>query len=631
MKKQYVHPALLVLLASLLLLNEPMPISALPSNISQGPYVDEIVFQVMYSQDQRILALQAGDIEIDSLCVDPIHYTVLDTDPDIELCEIVRNGYVHLTFNCEKYPLNYSGLRRAFAFAFDQQSVIDDVLYGFGICHDSLVPQVNSWCIDDDFGYNYSLPQPDIGNAILDELGFLINTSSGYRMAPNGSSFSIDVLYSASGTHPVLYYIETAFEELHIDANMVASDWNIFREQIANHEDFDMVYWASNFEGNDIRSLMDDFTSMNAEVNGKNPSNFRNTTFDSYLDQFINSSTYEEVFEAAAEMQHILHYNVPQFVVYENVYINPYRVDRFTGHIQDTLRGICNPWTLRNIKRVDGYLGGTVTIAISDQPDSFNIYTTNSRETPIILDNLLPSLYKVGPDQSLIPDICENMLVETHDDNPEIPDGTVFYYMDLVDNATWSNGESLYGSDVSSTFVYSLQSGAFGNPAWLDFKDIDTISGSMYDALLIFNTESYWHLYDFAFDYILPDSVVGVGGIGYSNWSTWNPIFNESHPFASCGPFEFNEYDSDSYVISKYPEYHYPVNESEFPREPEPTTATTTTTTSVTTTTTTTSTGTILPTGIPPNTILTVSVSVGSSIVIIIVMVRIYRYRKNPA
>ncbi|MHA1769399.1 MAG: ABC transporter substrate-binding protein [Candidatus Thorarchaeota archaeon] len=144
-----------------------------PSDLNVGPFVDKIVYKVINNQDQRILALQAGEIEMDNSFFDPVHLATLEADPDISIFSALRNGYGHITINCRDYPVNISGFRKAFAF--DKTAVTSEVMDGFSQEHDSLVPYPNSWCIEDSLPYHYYTAQVDRGNAILDALNFTID------------------------------------------------------------------------------------------------------------------------------------------------------------------------------------------------------------------------------------------------------------------------------------------------------------------------------------------------------------------------------------------------------------------------------------------------------------------------
>ena len=345
-----------------------------------GPYVDEVIYKVISNQDQRVLALQAGEIQLDNGYFNSVYYPILNADPDISIHERERNGYGQITINCAKYPLNISGLRRAFAFAYNKTKLTYEMLNGFGIEHDSLVPQPNGWCIEDQFDWHYYDARSDIGNQILDNLGFTINATSGFRLTPNGTSFEIIIEAYSPGSTPAEVGVE-ALLSLHINASSMYSDFNDLFSRLDNHEDYDMIFNAINFYSNDIRWLAYDYWSNYADVYEENPANFRNDTYDSWRDHLLYGTTYEEVYEAAAEMQKILHYNVPKLAVYTNTYLQGYRNDVFTGHIESILYSICNQWTIRKIHTIDGIPGGSVSVGIEVPFVVFNFFVVDSTYT----------------------------------------------------------------------------------------------------------------------------------------------------------------------------------------------------------------------------------------------------------
>ncbi|TFG98052.1 hypothetical protein E4H12_07100, partial [Candidatus Thorarchaeota archaeon] len=337
--RRFVHTTTLLIVAALVVVSlREIQIGSSQSEsdfLVSGPYVDEVVFRVIANQDQRILALQNGEIEMDNNFFDPVYLTQLVADPDISIHQGVRNGYGHITINCDKYPLNVSGLRRAFAFAFDKTRVTEEYMNGFSIEHDSLVPLPNGWCAEEQFDYHYYTAQPDIGNQILEDLNFTIDEGTGFRLAPDGTPFDIEIEYSAcsceiQGQLPQIGV--DALHSLHINATIRSADFNEYISRLDSHGDYDMVSYAVNFYDNDVDWLAYEYWSEYADVPYQNPTNFRNATYDSWRDQLLYGTTYEEVYEAAAEMQKILQYNVPRLVVYENMYMQAYRNDLFTGH-----------------------------------------------------------------------------------------------------------------------------------------------------------------------------------------------------------------------------------------------------------------------------------------------------------
>jgi ABC-type transport system substrate-binding protein len=537
--------------------------AAFANDLNVGPYIDKIVFKVIANQDQRILALQAGEIEFDNSFFDPVHLPTLDADPDISIFSALRNGYGHITINCRDYPLNISGFRRAFAYAFDKTRVTVEIMDGFSQEQDSLVPYPNGWCIEDDMPYHYYTAQVEIGNAILDSLGFEIDSVSGFRTAPNGDPFNVVIEYAASspeiagGTAQIGV---DALLDLHVNAETRASDFNEYISRLDSHGDYDMVFFALNFGSNDVDWLAREYWSEYANVPYQNPTNYRNATYDSWRDQLLYSTTYEDVYEAASNMQMILQETVPRLVVYENTYMQGYRNDVYTGHVPDLGSYISGPWTFRKIHKIDGTPGGTVPVALSEEPDSFNIFTITSAYSIAVAEELWPSLYKYSPDLTPWPELAENLITETHADNADVPAGHTRFTIDIIQNATWSDDTPLTAEDVAFTYTYAFESGAYGNPGASVLGDlVAAYAPTPFRAVIEFGTESYWHFSNFAFFWIIPKHIFNdVDGIGYAGWNTWNPVFDPAQPHVNAGPFTFTDFEAgEFYEVSANPDYAY--------------------------------------------------------------------------
>jgi ABC-type transport system substrate-binding protein len=534
-----------------------------PSDLSVGPYIDTLVYKVIKDPSQTILALQAGTIEMDNSFFNPSYLAQLGADPDIEVFKALRNGYGHITINCDKYPLNISAFRRAFAYAFDQEKVTIDIMGGFSQEHDSLVPYPNGWCIEDDFTYHYYSDQTAIGAQILVDAGFTIDGETGFLLAPNGDPFDVTIQYGANseeiagGTARIG---AEALTRLHVNARAQAADFNEYISNLDSHGDYDMVFYAVNFYSNDVDWLAYEYWSENADVNYQNPTNFRNETYDTYRHDLLYGTTYEEVYAAAAAMQEVLHYNVPRLVVYENKYMQGYRNDKFTGHVEDLGRYISGPWTMRKIHNIDNSFGGVVPVGLGEEPDSFNIYVTNSAYAAAINTELWSSLYTFGPDLNPWPDLAEGYTVETNSDNPSVPLGHTRFTVDILQNATWSDGVPLTARDVAFSITYAYESADYGNPAGSDIGDlVAAYAPTDFRVIVEFNTESYWHFSNFAYDDIIPEHIFNdVDGIGYDGWNTWNPVFDADEPNVNCGPYQITDFEAgEFYELTYNPLFHY--------------------------------------------------------------------------
>ncbi|MGY5872032.1 MAG: ABC transporter substrate-binding protein [Candidatus Thorarchaeota archaeon] len=547
-------------------------IDPLPSDRHTGPYVDKVIYKVIPNQYQRLQALLDGQIEMDTAYYDPVNVQALEGDPDIGCYSALRHGYGQITINCRDYPLSISGLRRAFAFAFNKTAATYGIMDGYSQEHDSPIPYASGWCIEDELEWHYYDDRSDIGNQILDDLGFEINVTSGFRHAPNGDSFDIvvEVATYDSLSGQVGFLAVEALERLHIDARVVQSSYNEYVSRLDAHEEYDMWVYGQNFDTYDVSWLAYEYWSEYADVPYKNPTSFVNTTLDSWRNQLLYGTSYEEVYEAAAEMQKILHYEVPKLIVYQNTYTQGYRIDKFKDHVSELGGFISGRWTMRNIKNLDGSFGGEVPVAIGDTPDSFNIFTTDGAYSHYILENLYSSLYSLGPDLNPWPDLAVSMVTETHADDSYIEEGHTRFTIDIIQNATWSDGTPLTAYDIAFTFSYQYESAWFGNPAGDDISDLYAVyAPNPHRIVLEYTTESYWHFSSFAYDYIIPYHIFNdVDGIGYENWAFWNPVFNSGDPLVTSGPFILTDASEDEYELSRNPLYYYLASGT--PQPPEP-------------------------------------------------------------
>lgn len=537
-------------------------------DLNAGPYVDRIIYRIVTQYDQRILDIQSGAAEILSSYILPDDLSDFNSYADISLSDNVRNGYGHITINCNKYPLNISAFRRAFAHAFDKERVKSQLL-PVGLVsqeHDSVVPYSSSWCIEDDLRYHYYAADVARGELILNAYNFSIDPVTGYRRAPDGSPFNVSIewtdetILAANAGTVVTQAAVDALTALGIDAT-IGPAWphlDNLTKKIDNNQDFDMAFYAYNFQNTDVDWLGYHFWGELIDVPFANPCNYRNAEYDSWRERLLRSTDYDEVYRAAAAMQEILHYTVPMVVVYENISKLAYRNDLFTGHIEDPLRGIGNHLNLRNMRRIDGTPNGTVSVAISNDPDTFNIYLDANEASSQIMAQLWPSLFLQGPDLNPVPYLATNMKIETHTDNPSVPYDHTRFTIDIVQNAIWTDDTPLTAEDVVYSFIYAYESGVFGNPAGESLSNlVSAYNTSNYRAVFEFESESYWHFSDFAFDYIIPKHVYEP--IGYESWNSYDPVFvNTTQEYVTAGPFRLEQVLSGEFVeLSVNPDFWY--------------------------------------------------------------------------
>ncbi|MFW9909863.1 MAG: ABC transporter substrate-binding protein, partial [Candidatus Thorarchaeota archaeon] len=527
--------------------------------LKTGPFLDKVVYSVLTQDDQQVIALQDNEIDLIGDMVDPSFLETLNQAENIEVVNVLRNGYGYLTINTGKYPYNITAFRRALAFALDKEAISDDVWDGLSVPQDSVVAQVNPFSIEGQLPYTYYEANIPLGNQLLDDAGFLDIDDDGFREAPDGSDF--DVLVECSSSSNIAIQVgeiaEAALTAMSINANSVSTDFYEYLNRLNYHGDFDIVFLGVSYNNFDVNWLAYNYWSEYADEPFWNSPAFKNETYDSWRDQLLHATEYDEVYEAAIEMQKIWVYECPEIVCYENILLSAYRSDKFEGWVNSPIDGVPGFWTnykVRVRESLGGPFGGTLRWSNPLDIDSFNFMVSTSAYTANVLNSVYDSLIQPGPDGLDVLWLAESYTIETHDDNPAIPDGYSRFTFNILQNVTWSDGLPLTAEDVVFTMNYFRDGKS--NPQGSNLNEMTAAyAPTTYTAVIEFGTESYWHLHSIGFNSIIPKHV--FESIGADNWNTWNPD-PPREPMVTSGPFNVSEYIAGEFTELVYnPNYFF--------------------------------------------------------------------------
>ncbi len=519
-----------------------------------GGYVDEISYTPIGQDDDQIAALLNDEIDLIGSAVDPTFFQTLTEAENVEVVKTLRNGYGYITINCGKYPLNFTDFRRAIAFAVDKQKVSDEVWDGFSEPIDSVIPKVNPFSAEAKLGYSYYSANIELGNSFLDASGFIDIDDDGFREAPDGSDFNIVIECAQSSN--IAIEVGKIFEEamlaLDIDTESVPTDFYDYLNRLYFHGDYDMAFIGQSFSDFDVDWLAHEYISAYADEPYFNYPNFQNATYDSWSDQLLHSNTYNEVYEAAIEMQKIFAHECPIIFCYENYILHAHRTDTFVGWQNDAQYGVPSWWTNYKAHLKDmsnGTTGGTLRWSKATTSTNYNFMTSQTAYDHDVNQMFWDSMLRRNVDGNLIPWLASDYKVEMHDDNSNVPSGHTRITFDLIQNAVWTDGMPITASDVAFTLNY-YRDGA-GNPYGGDLGELyNVVAVSSYQVVIEFSSESYWHLTTVGLKPIIPKHDFEF--IGAENWDSWS-----LSDVATSGPYKLKS--SGSTVVLEYnPLYFYP-------------------------------------------------------------------------
>ena len=536
----------------------PVMAQSFDTLLKSGPFVDKLVFNVIAQDEQQVLALMNDEIDLIGDTIDPSFMESLEAAENIETSTTFRNGYGFFTINCAKYPFNITAFRRAMAFAFDKEAISEEVLNGFSVPLDSCIPLINPFTIEGQLPYSYYNASIALANSLLDEAGFVDINLDGYRESPDGSNLSVLIEYheSSSLAMEISHALEEDLLALQVDATVTPFSWydDIIRMP---HDEYDIRFLACDFNNLDVDWLAYEFWSEYADEPYFNLPNFQNASYDAWREQLLYSTDYDDVYEAAIEMQKVWVYECPMIICYENIMLSAYRTDKFEGHVNQAIDGVTGWWTNYKVNlkdHQDSPFGGIFRRSAGMDINTFNIMGASTSYTINILNELYDTLLDTGPDGADIMWLAESCLVETNADNPSVPEGDTHLVFNMVQNANWTDGSPLTAEDVA--FSLNFLRDAPGNKYRLDLLNMSAAyAPSTYTVVVEFSTESYWHLHRVAFKPIFPKHI--MRGIVIDAWAYWspNPPIEE---MVTSGPFNITEYVAGEFIeLTRNDNYFY--------------------------------------------------------------------------
>jgi peptide/nickel transport system substrate-binding protein len=553
--------------------SQQIPDQMTPANIAleysqkNGPYIDELVFQAVGNETDLADALINDEIDLMDYILDTENFSAYGAISEVNA---TRNGYGVLAFNCERQPFNSTDFRRALAFALDKENLSQYALDGWAQPLDSVIPSNNPFSIEGQLPYSYY--QSDIAKAsqLLDDAGFAVNGSTGFRMAPNGSAFTVNVTIVSGNVKHIKQgqVIVDTLLALDVNATTEPLPWpGSFVFDVFQDKDYDIALYGWNhealFDRTDAEWLAEEFWSGNVDVPFVNGPRFSNATFDAWRDQLRNNTDYLQVQEAAQEMQKILAHACPWIISYQNILPYAHRDNRFTGIVSDITDGPPSWWTSYRAHysdRIDTPYGGTLRWGMDYNISTFNFmreafdHQTTNGDDWIILGHMYDSLVRISDAGQDLPWLAESWTIETNAENASVPVGRSRITFDLIRNASWNDGTPLTAEDVEFTMQYYYDNSTnFYNQFVSSMTSVS--SPSTYRVYIEFDRESYWFLHSVGYLPIIPKHV--FQSIGPHGWYDWDPD-PRTDLMVTSGPFNITEWVPDDYVKMSYnPNYFF--------------------------------------------------------------------------
>jgi peptide/nickel transport system substrate-binding protein len=202
------------------------------------PYLDELIFSIIPDANSRILALEAGDVD-------------LVTNYDISINDIERlkqtpgivvrqSGGIPrpllLIFNNEAAELQSAAVRRALFRGLDREMIQDSAYAGEGELGRSAIPPGIVWAHNPDVDYMAMYPyDTEAANAELDAAGF--------TRSADGTRFSVRFTYdpAQAGFAEIGEIMRANWSKLGVNVTLEARERNVWLDAVYQNKDFDLT------------------------------------------------------------------------------------------------------------------------------------------------------------------------------------------------------------------------------------------------------------------------------------------------------------------------------------------------------------------------------------------------------
>jgi ABC-type transport system substrate-binding protein len=120
-------------------------------------------------------------------------------------------------------------------------------------------------------------------------------------------------------------------------------------------------------------------------------------------------------------------------------------------------------------------------------------------------------LIRQGPDGEDVLWMCEDVTILTHSDDPFVPEGHTRFLVDIIQNATWSDGVPITAEDFAFSFNFERD--------YVPFSGLENMvacyASSTYRLFCEFDIESIWLWHNIGYRPLLPKQVWAEYGENY--------------------------------------------------------------------------------------------------------------------
>ncbi|HEU4932929.1 MAG TPA: ABC transporter substrate-binding protein [Pyrinomonadaceae bacterium] len=277
------------------------------------PKLPAVRVRVISDMNALQAELQAGRVDIAPMptSLSPDAVKRLEQDPNLQVKAFPGSNVVLLTLNTASPPLDNVKVRQAIAYAVDRESLIKNLLLGFGTIAHSIIPE-GSWSYSS--GQTYSF-DPGKAKQLLDEAGFRDPDGDGPKMRFNDKPIVYKLSGSSIAGRQYAGVIQNYLKEVGIPVEIQTPEQNTLFDEL-RRGNFQIAYTQWVGGNQDPIFYKDLFATSEIPTQtrpSRNRSRYSNAELDKLLDEAVNTFDRQRGRELYVQIQDIVSREVPIF------------------------------------------------------------------------------------------------------------------------------------------------------------------------------------------------------------------------------------------------------------------------------------------------------------------------------
>lgn len=287
-------------------------LTAFPEYWEGAPKIQSVRVRVISDMNALQAELRSGRVDIAPLptSLSPDAVKLLEQDPNLQVRQFAGSNLNLLTLNTTSPPLDNVKVRQAIAHAIDRESLIKNLLLGFGKIAHSIIPE-ESWAYTPGQTYSYD---PATSKKLLDEAGFRDPDGDGPQMR-----FSKPIVYKVSGSSAsgrnYAGVIQNYLKAVGVPVEIVTPEQNTVFDEVrrGNFQIFYSQWVGGNQDPIFYKDLFATSEIPTESRASRNRSRYSNKELDALLEEAVNTFDRQKGRELYAKIQDIVSRELPVF------------------------------------------------------------------------------------------------------------------------------------------------------------------------------------------------------------------------------------------------------------------------------------------------------------------------------